>query len=74
MPRTGQCGKAKQGVDYTLSGAATIPAYQSYVNVTLHALEDNKKEKREKATMTLKKGSGYNIAKPSKATISFVDD
>jgi hypothetical protein len=38
-------------------------------------MEDNKtKEKNEKATMNLKKGSGYTVAFPKKATVSIIDD
>ena len=66
-------GKAQLGVDYTLSGTpgqVFVPANQSSAAVTLHALNDNSKEKAEKATMTLQGGSGYTVASPSQATIS----
>ena len=57
-------GKATLGSDYTMSGTAgqiMIPAGQSSGSVTLHALIDNKKEKKEKAVMTLQPGSGYEF-------------
>jgi len=57
-------GKATQGTDYTMSGTAgdvLIPAGQTSGNVTLTALNDNVKEKKEKAVMTLQSGSGYQF-------------
>jgi FlaG/FlaF family flagellin (archaellin) len=62
-------GKAVEGSDYTLSGAAgqvTIPAGQTSGNVTLNALTDNIKEKKENAVMTLQPGSGYNFSTTGK--------
>jgi hypothetical protein len=58
-------GKATQGPDYTMSASQIIiPAGQSSGSVTLTALIDNKKEKKETAIMTLQPGSGYEF--PSK--------
>ena len=55
-------GKATQGSDYTMSATQfLIPAGQSVGTVTLSALIDNVKEKREKAIMTLQPGSGYEF-------------
>lgn len=57
-------GKAIQGSDYTLSGSSgqvTIPAGQTSGRVTLSALVDNMKEKKETAQMTLQPGSGYDF-------------
>jgi len=62
-------GKAIQGSDYTLSGPpgqVIIPAGQTSGSVTLSALIDNKKEKAEKATMTLQPGSGYDFPSSGK--------
>jgi len=62
-------GKASEGSDYTLSTAGhqvTIPAGQTSGSVTLSALIDSKKEKKETAVMTLQSGSGYEFAKTGK--------
>jgi N-acetylneuraminic acid mutarotase len=70
-------GTAKPGIDYTLSGKpgqVTIPAGQALVTVTLHALEDNKTEKTEKANLTLQTGMGYKLTKPYRASVSIIDD
>ena len=58
-------GKATLGSDYTVSGAAgqiTIPAGQISGSVTLSAIADGIKEKKETAIMTLQSGSGYGFA------------
>lgn len=57
-------GKAKEGSDYTLSGSAgqvTIPAGQAAATVTLTAVVDHVKEKKETAEMTLQPGNGYEF-------------
>jgi hypothetical protein len=70
-------GKTINGVDYTLSeifGQVTIPAGTSSATVTLNALTDNLKEKREKAIMTLRQGVGYNLSrKKQSATVTIAN-
>jgi hypothetical protein len=75
-------GKATFGVDYTLSnnlrqsGQVTIPVGSDSVTVTLSALIDHIKEKKDSITMKLSGGSGYKFAKskkPPSAKVSFVD-
>ena len=77
-------GKAAQGSDYTMSGPlgeVIIPAGQSSGSATLTALIDNKKEKKEKAVMTLQPGSGYDFpsngkkkkSKAPSATVIIID-
>jgi FlaG/FlaF family flagellin (archaellin) len=78
-------GKAQEGSDYTLSGAAgqvIISAGQNSSNVTLSALADDVKEKKETAKMTLQPGSGYNFgttgkkkkqSKAPSATVTILD-
>jgi hypothetical protein len=78
-------GKATQGSDYTLSGPpghVTIPAGQASGSVTLSALTDNVKEKKETAIMTLQPGSGYDFpaagkkkkkSKAPSATLTILD-
>ena len=60
-------GKATLGSDYTMSGTPgqiVIPAGSNSGSVTLSAIADNMKEKKETAIMTLQSGSGYEF--PSK--------
>ncbi len=77
-------GKATQGSDYTMSGTpgqVIIPAGSNSGSVTLSAIVDNVKEKKEKATMTLQSGSGYDFpsigkkkkAKAPSATVTITD-
>ena len=78
-------GKAIQGSDYRLSGSSgqvTIPAGQMSGTVTLSALIDNMKEKKETAQMTLQPGAGYDFAtngkkkkknKTPSATVTILD-
>jgi hypothetical protein len=78
-------GKATQGSDYTMSdsaGQATIPAGQMSCSVTLSALIDNVKEKKETAQMTLQQGNGYDFptngkkkkkSKAPSATVTILD-
>jgi hypothetical protein len=63
-------GKALNGIDYTLSGIQgqiTIPAGASSAAVTLNALTDNQREKKEKLVMTLQPGTGYELLKRKKS-------
>ena len=62
-------GKAGLGTDYTLSASAgqvTIAAGQASTGITLNAIADNVKEKKETAIMTLRPGSGYSFATAGK--------
>jgi hypothetical protein len=72
-------GKASLGTDYTLSAPnqIAIPSGQSSATATLTVIT-TKTKGREKATMTLNAGTGYNLpagrkgrrAKPPKATVT----
>jgi YVTN family beta-propeller protein len=67
-------GKARLGVDYTLSGTpgqVTIPQDQSSVTVTLHALPNNRK-KAAPVKMIVQPGSGYFLGQPFKQTVSLL--
>ena len=62
-------GKASNGSDYTLGGSpgtVMIPAGQNSGAVTLNALRDGVKEKKETAIMTLQPGSGYSFGSTGK--------
>jgi M6 family metalloprotease-like protein len=61
-------GKAKLNTDYTLTGTpgqVTILAGQSSAIVTLNAVLDGAKEKKETAIMTLQPGDGYTFVNNS---------
>jgi hypothetical protein len=67
-------GKAKLGIDYTLSGTpgqVTIPAGRTTATITLHAL-NNSRKKAAPAKMILQPGSGYSLGKPSKENVSLL--
>ena len=69
-------GKATYGTDYTLNGTfgqITIPPGASSATVTLNALTDNRREKNEKAIMTLVAGTGYNLPKKAKASLTIAN-
>jgi hypothetical protein len=69
-------GKAGLGTDYRLSGTAgkiTIPAGQSSASITLTALTDNLKEKKETAIITIAPGTGYKVGGQKKATLNILD-
>jgi len=74
MSGTAACGSSG---DYTLSsgctGAATIAAGQTYVDVTLTALTDTVVEGTETAIMTISSNSGYTVGSPSNATVNIVN-
>jgi hypothetical protein len=55
-------GKAQLNVDYTLSGPpgqVQIPAGQHSAPLTLHALTDTVREKKESVVITITPGTGY---------------
>jgi len=78
-------GKAGLGRDYALNGNVgqiTLLAGQTSAAITLNAIADGVKEKKETAVMTLQPGSGYqfpNVGKKKKkskapsATVMIVD-
>jgi hypothetical protein len=69
-------GKAKKGIDYTLSGIsgqATMSTGQSSANVVLHAVADHVNENSETAVMTLTNGTGYKLSTHLKATLTITN-
>jgi hypothetical protein len=69
-------GRAQFGTDYTLSGVfgqADIPAGASSTVVVLQALTDAVREKKEKATMKLSRGTNYRLSRPKKAKVTIVN-
>ena len=69
-------GTANLGADYSLTGAAgqvTIPAGQTFATVTLHAISDSLKERKESATMVLRAGTGYKLPSRPKAVLTIAN-
>lgn len=69
-------GKARLGIDYTLSGTAgevDIPAGASSATVTLTALTNLQPGRAKKVTMKLSTGPNYKLAKTKKAVVTILD-
>lgn len=62
--------------DYTpeLTGAATIPAGQSFVDITITPVEDTLVEGPETLTLTIGDSGSYDVGSPASATINIVDN
>ena len=74
-------GDATQDVDYvlkvddaTLTNSVTIPAGQTYVDVTVAVTDDSDIEPAESATFSILAGSGYLVGSPFDATVSIADN
>ncbi len=52
----------------------TIPAGQSFVDVTLDVLDDTAAETSETAVLTLQSGTGYTVGTQQSATVNIADD
>lgn len=68
-------GKAKPGVNYTLSGVfgeADILAGTSSATVTIQALNSPMRGRSAKATMTIMPGPDYTLSNPKKASVAIV--
>ncbi|MEP7337334.1 MAG: SdiA-regulated domain-containing protein, partial [Acidobacteriota bacterium] len=61
--------------DYTptLAGAATIPAGQSFADITITPVKDNLVEGNETVTLTLGDTGSYDVGANSTATVTIVD-
>src|SRR5215471_17983137 len=62
--------------DYTpeLNGVATIVAGQSFVDITIIAVEDTLIEGPETLTLTLGDSGSYDVGTPANATVNIVDN
>ena len=70
-------GKAKAGIDYTLSGPkgqVVIPAGQSSASVVLHAVTDNSSEPDEVARMKVVTGTRYKRSSVREATVKIASE
>src|SRR5262249_13983799 len=67
-------GQASSG-DYspTLSGVATIPAGQSFVDITIVPVLDAQSEGPETVSLTLGDTGSYDVGSPASATITIAD-
>ena len=62
--------------DYTpeLTGVATIPAGQSFVDITITPVEDTLIEGPETLTLTIGDSGSYDVGSPTNATINLADN
>jgi len=62
--------------DYTptLTGVATIPLGQSYVDITINPVDDLLVEGSETLTLTLFDSGSYDVGTPASATVTIVDN
>ena len=69
-------GQATNGVDFTpqLTGVATIPSGQSFVDTTITAVEDTLIEGDETVTLTLGDSGNYDVGTPATATVTITDN
>ncbi|HOD81002.1 MAG TPA: Calx-beta domain-containing protein [Phycisphaerae bacterium] len=75
-------GQAQLNVDYVLkvgattltSNSATIPAGQSYVDVTVQPVEDSLLEGPELVILSLSGGTGYKVDLPDSAALYILDN
>ncbi|MEK7684677.1 MAG: MBG domain-containing protein, partial [Verrucomicrobiota bacterium] len=68
-------GTAINGTDYlTPNGAATIPAGEISVNITVTPLDDTVPESEETVILTLSSSSAYFLGTPSSATVTIADN
>ncbi len=69
-------GQAANGTDYTpaLTGVATIPSGQSFVDVTITPVNDTLIELSETATLTLGDTGSYDVGSPATATVTIADN
>jgi len=68
-------GTATNGTDYTtLSGTATIPSGQTFVDVTLTPTDDPDDEDTETVDVTVASGVSYRIGSPSTTAASITDN
>ncbi len=69
-------GQATNGTDYTptLTGVATIPSGQPYVDITITPVNDTQIELNETVTLTLGDTGSYDTGSPSTATVTIADN
>ena len=69
-------GQATNGTDFTpaLTGVATIPSGQTFVDVTITPVNDTLIELNETATLTLGDTGSYDVGSPATATVTITDN
>ena len=69
-------GQALNGTDYlpALTGVATIPSGQSFVDITITPVNDTLIELNENVTLTLGDTGSYDTGSPSTATVTIADN
>ncbi|MBP0018453.1 MAG: S8 family serine peptidase [Cyanobacteria bacterium SBLK] len=68
-------GTASNGSDYSrLSGAVTIPAGRTSVDIPINVIDDSRYEGTENVKLTLRSNSNYNIGSSSSSTAWIYDN
>jgi hypothetical protein len=68
-------GSATPGADYSfITSTATIPANQSYVDVTVTPVNDSTAEPTESVVATIGTSGSYTVGNPSAATVQIFDN
>ncbi len=69
-------GQAANGTDYTpaLTGVATIPSGQAFVDVTITPVNDTLIELGETVTLALGDTGSYDVGSPATATVTIADN
>jgi hypothetical protein len=68
--------QAENGTDYTptITGTATIPTSQSFIDITITPTDDSIVEGNETVTLTLVDAADYNLGAATIATVIIADD
>ncbi|NUQ63060.1 MAG: hypothetical protein HUU20_11335, partial [Pirellulales bacterium] len=64
----------KVGSTTVTADSITMPAGQSFVDVTLEIVDDDATEPTEQAVFTLQTGTGYTLGAPNSATVTVTDN
>lgn len=68
-------GSAKNGRDYRkIKTSVVIPNGKWFVDIPIKAIDDRRKEKKEKVTLTLQRSSLYTIERAASATVTISDN
>ena len=69
-------GTATEGTDYRIagSGAVSVPANATSVNIPVEIIDDNMAENNEAVILTLTSGTGYDVGGRSEYTLTLTDN
>ncbi len=69
-------GTATEGTDYSIDGSGTVSvaAGATSINIPVKIADDEVVDPGETVVLTLESGTGYNVASPSKHTLTITDN